>query len=81
MNMVVVNIKDGLMTECVCPECGVIYDKFVPLAHYDNPFAWRRAGFLVITCPDCNKRLAKVHKKLMLEDRWFRTVDGIVYGE
>jgi len=77
----VVNIKEGLKTECVCPDCGVIYDKFVPLAHYDNSFAWRRAGYIVILCEHCEKIYKNIRKKLMLEDKWYRTVDGRLYGE
>jgi len=76
-----VDIRNELNMECVCPDCGVIYSRFVPLAHYDNPFAWHRAGYLVILCKDCEKIYENIRRKLLLEDMWYRTVDGRVYGE
>ncbi|KKM98631.1 hypothetical protein LCGC14_1155910 [marine sediment metagenome] len=42
-----------MITECVCPECGVIYERFVERKHADSPQAWRRCGYLVILCSDC----------------------------
>ena len=41
--------------QCVCPQCGVIYTRQVESAHANSPFAWRRAGYLVIFCKDCRK--------------------------
>lgn len=41
--------------ECVCPHCGTIYNRLVEREHVMSPWAYRRAGYLVITCPDCQK--------------------------
>ena len=39
--------------ECVCPRCGVIYEKLVEVEHLNSPYAWRRAGYPVIICKEC----------------------------
>ena len=41
--------------ECVCPHCGQIYNRLVEHEHVMSPWAYRKAGYLVITCPDCQR--------------------------
>jgi len=50
---------------CACPQCGVIHQRLIELAHSDNPYAWRRGGYLVILCVDCrdaNKARREIYK-------------------
>ena len=39
-------------TECVCPNCGTIWESVVDERQALNGI--RRAGFLIIPCLDCN---------------------------
>jgi len=46
-------ISPPVLLDCVCPQCGTIYQRQVEAAHANSPYAWRVGGRLVILCKDC----------------------------
>ena len=37
----------------LCPDCGVVYQRDVDVAHIMSPDAWMLEGNFVILCDDC----------------------------
>ena len=48
--------KDTEMTECVCPECGVIYLKRLDVSYIIRTDIQKRAGYIVIMCKKCKDK-------------------------